>query len=174
MEDLLHPTSGLFNPTLRFAFTNVTTEDFVSYWDSQPIIIRPGQTVELSHHLAVKLLKEMVDKIMIGDAKLDETNYYKNNPNAIANTYRSPKGSSLGVPAARKVWEDQIIKQLAPDEESPAIVEMRAKLKAELVAAANNEQRVEAIHVPTNINEFANIDNKEEKTSKKPLKLKTV
>ena len=167
-DDVLHP-NGLFNPTLRFAFTNITSEDFLSYWDGQPITVKAGKTVEVSHHLAVKMTKEMVDKIMIGNAKLDELK----NTTAINPQYRSPQGMSLGVPAARKIWEDQIIKELTPDEESPDIVEMRAKLKAEILAGQNKEQ-AQPVHIPTNLNEFAELGKDEIKVDKKPIKLKEV
>ena len=118
---------GLFNPLARYAFTNITDEDFTSKWDGQVIgPIKPRQTIELPHHLAVKLTKEMVDSIMIGKAKLDEVSV--NQP-----YYRSPQGSAIGVPAARKVWEDQILRELQVDEESPEIQVMRAKIREELI-----------------------------------------
>lgn len=168
-EDVLHP-NGLFNPTLRFAFTNITTEDFKSFWGGQPIIIKAGQTVELTHHLAVKLTKELVDKIMQGEAHLDELAHKD-----IA-YYRSPKGMMLGVPAARKVWEDKIVRELAPDEESPEIQVMRAQLKEEILAQQNKEQ-AQPVHIPTSLSEFAEIKEgvvAEEKAEQKPMKLKPV
>src|ERR1700722_3052553 len=103
MSSLLKKTDGLFNPVLKFAFTNITDEDFVSAWNGVPITVKAGQTVTLPHHLAHKLTDELVDKIMITNIKTNETEYYKNNPNTAPNMYRAP--SSLGVPAARKVWE---------------------------------------------------------------------
>ncbi len=129
-NDVLHP-EGIYNPLLRFAFTNISEEELVSAWDGQPIKVPAGMTIELPHHLAVKLTKELVDKIMIGNAKLNEVEFYKNNPNAQMNTFRS--SSSLGVPAARKVWEEQICRQMEVDEESPQVQVMRSNIRAELM-----------------------------------------
>lgn len=147
-DDLLHP-SGLYNPALRFAFTNVTKEDFTSYWSGQPIKIKAGQSVELTHHLAVKLTKELVDKIMQEEAKLDEEVYYKNNPNTAPNLYRSSKGLSLGIPAARKPYEDSVCRLLAHDEESPETQVLRAELRAEIMANMNQEPSHSPAPIPS-------------------------
>lgn len=149
MSSLLGRGEGLYNNTRRFAFTNITEEVFTSAWDSQPITVQPGQTVELPHHLADKLTDELVNQIMIGDAKLDEVT--KNQP-----YYRSPKGSSLGVPAARKVWEDQIVRELQVDEESPEIQVMRAKIREEVLADLKREPAKTEIQLPS-MTEFAEI-----------------
>lgn len=172
-NDVLNP-EGLFNPALKFAFTNITEEEFVSAWDGQPIKVPAGATVELTHHLAVKLTKELVDKIMIGNAKLDELAFYAKNPNTAPNMYRSP--SSLGVPAARKKWEDQICRQMEVDEESPQIQIMRATIKAELMADLQKETASSnpLANAPASIAEFADLTKKEEEVEKPALKVKTV
>lgn len=160
-HDTLHP-EGLYNPTLRFAFTNITDEEFTSFWGGQPIAIKPGKTVELTHHLAVKLTKELVDKIMQGLTR-------------IGGEQTKKEGTSLGVPSARKIWEDRIVKELRPDEESPEIQVMRAELKAEILAQQNKEQRSEPVHVPTSLEEFADLTVKNApKEAKKPLKVKQI
>ncbi len=175
MSSLVGKNDGLFNPALRFAFTNITTEDFASAWNGSPIIIKAGQTVELPHHLADKLTDELVNKIMIGKAKLDEVTYYKKNPNAAANTYRAP--SSLGVPAARKVWEDQIVRQLQVDEESPEIQVIRAQIREQLQADLKKETSKAPPNAPSSLEAFAEIKEggiEVPPPNKKPLKLKTV
>jgi hypothetical protein len=170
-EDILHP-NGLFNPALRFAFTNITQEEFKSYWNGSPIIVKPGQTVELQHHLAVKMTKELVDQIMQNEVKIDEIEH-----KATA-YYRSPKGMNLGVPAARKVWEDKIVRVLDTDEESPEIQVMRAQLKQEILAAQNKEQlQPEPVRVPTSFSEFAELKSDKDQTpkvEKKPIRMKEV
>lgn len=166
-EDLLHP-EGLFNPTLRFAFTNITDEEFTSYWGGQPIKIKAGQTVELTHHLAVKLTKELVDKIILGAAKLDKD--AQKDP-----YYRSPMAGNLGVPAYRKQYEEKICRLLGTDEESPEIQLMRVQMKEELLAAQNKEQIQQPVHIPTDISEFADINKKEvKKEEQKPMRMKPV
>ena len=167
-ENWLNP-EGLFNPLIKGAFTNITEETFTSYWDGSPIIVPAGATIELSHHLACKLTKELVDKIMIGNAKLDEI--AKNQP-----YYRSPQGSSLGVPAARKVWEDQICRQMAVDEESPQVQVLRATIKAELMADMNQEvaKQNPLENAPKSVGEFADLVASHEPVAKAPIKMKEV
>jgi len=164
---------GLYNPALRFAFTNITKEDFSSTWNGSPLVVKPGQTIELPHHLAVKLTTELVDKIMIGAAKLDEIAV--NQP-----YYRSPKGGSLGVPSARKVWEDQILRELSVDEESPEIQVIRAEERAKLLSDLEQSNKpVEPVlsNVKLDITEFSELkdaNSKKEEVVKKPLKVKTI
>jgi len=164
--DVLHP-QGLYNPLLRFAFTNITEEPLVSMWDGSPITVPTGATIELPHHLAVKLTKELVDKIIIGNAKLDEVTRNKEN-------FRSPIGMSLGVPAARKVWEDQICRELAVDEESPQIQVMRAQIREELTRDLSSEVSKQPVHTPSSISEFAELGREEVKAEKAPIRLKTI
>jgi hypothetical protein len=175
MSHLVGKNDGLFDPSKRFAFTNISEEVFTSAWGGAPIVVQPGQTVELPHHLANKLTDELVDKIMIGNVKMDEVEYYKKNPNTAPNMFRAP--NSLGVPAARKVWEDQIVRELAVDEESPQVQVMRAELKAQLEAELSAQPAREPVQVPTNIAEFSELNNvgqSKPAAAPKPIKLKTV
>lgn len=176
MKELLHPEIGVYNPALRFAFTNITEEEFESAWGGQPIKIPAGKTVELSHHLAVKLTKEIVDKIMIGEAKLDEVANNKGNP-----YYRSPKGMSLGIPSAREVWEKKVVRLLDVDEESPEMQTVRSKIREELLSdfEASKQPTSSSIQLPNSLNEFADINKvnqeakvEEKKRGRPPLKLK--
>lgn len=166
---------GLYNPSLRFAFTNITTEAFTSYWNGVPIVIKAGETIEISnitpipgagHAIAVKMTGEMVDKIMMDEAKMDEIRV--NTP-----YYRSPKGTSLGVPAARKPIEDQILRELSPEEESPAIQTIRKQLLEEIQAGGDEKQTTAPVHIPTSIEEFADINNvSKEPAIERPAKVK--
>lgn len=145
-EDVLHPTNGIFNPLYRFAFTNITKEDLESFWNGRPLKVKAGETVKLTHHLAVKLTKELVDRIMITDVKLNEVNFYKNNPNTAPNMYRAP--SSLGVPAARKIWEDKIIKQLPTEKDEIQLEIMRSEMIEGLTQDLNRQTSTEPVSVP--------------------------
>lgn len=160
---------GLYNPMLRFAFTNITEEDFVSVWDGNPITVKPGESIEVPQYLAVKFTGELVDKIMISAVKLDEVEYYKRNPGQIPNSYRG--ASSLGVPRARQEWEEKICRQLEVDEESPQMQIMRAQIKAELEADLNKETNRDPVPVPTSLEEFADLDKKDAAAPKEPLKV---
>lgn len=173
LQELLYIRQGIYNPMLKFAFTNITEETFTSAWGGEPIVISAGNTVELPHHLAAKLTKELVDKIMIGNAKLNEVEFYKNNPNVQINTYRAP--SSLGVPAARKTWEDQIVHLMAPDEESPQTQLMRIKIKEELLRDLKAEPSTGSPldNAPKNLGEFADLNTDKILTIEvAPMKLK--
>jgi hypothetical protein len=174
MRSFLEDIGGLYNPTLRFAFTNITEEDFTSYWGGVPIIVKPRETIEISnttpipgagHALALKMTGELVDKIMIGNIKLDEA--AKKDP-----YYRSPEGSSLGVPAARKIWEDQILRQLAPDEESPSIQVMRKQMMEEIKTGTSAQVSKEPVKGPGSLEEFADLTAKTPQETKPPVKVK--
>lgn len=174
IDTLLHPKQGIYNPTLKFTFTNITEEEFVSAWNSEPIKIPAGRTVELPHYLAVKLTKELVDKIMIGNTKLNEVEFYKNNPNSMPNTYRAP--SSLGVPAARKVWEDQICKLMNVDPDSPEVQLQRLGIKQQLIDDLNAVPSTGSpLDNAPSLSEFADLTApKQEEAPKTEIKLKKV
>lgn len=95
IQDFLY-FEGMYNPVLRFAFTNTLEHDFVSYWGGKRYIVKPGDTVKLPHYLAVKFTKEIVDQVM----------------------QEQKMGMSLGVPAMRKPFEDKVLSILPPEEGS--------------------------------------------------------
>lgn len=103
--------NGIYDPSKRFAFTNITDEDFTFRWADNPIKVKAGETVELPHHLAVIATTQLVDKIMIGEVHEEELKVRSETRNP---SYRSPRGISLGVPAAREPYEKKILKELEP------------------------------------------------------------
>ncbi len=167
MKSFLDVESGIYDPRKRFAFTNITEEPLVSAYDGQSITIQPHQTVELKHHLAIKLTGELVDKIMIGNVKMDEVQ--KNQP-----YYRSPQGSSLGVPSARKVWEDQILVELSAEDNSAQSEIDKAVIKEELKRDLSAETSTSPAVGPTSTAEFADALAKPEVKIKAPLKVKPI
>jgi hypothetical protein len=167
-KDYLHMKMGIFDNTLKFAFTNITEEPFDIVWDGAIVTtVKAGVSVELPHYLASKCTKELVDKIMIGNAKLNELDFYTKNPNMMPNTYRA--SSSLAVPAARKVWEDQICHLMAVDEESPQVQIMRAQIKEELLRDLNAETANGSPldGAPTSLTDFADLTEGKEIAPKK-------
>jgi hypothetical protein len=167
---------GLFNPALRFAFTNITDDVFVSYWDKIPITVKPHETIEIGpttpivgvgHALAVKMTGELVDKIMINLAKMDELNH-KDIP-----YYRSPDGTAMGVPAARQVWEVKILRELKSDEDSPSLQSLRNQLKEEILSRGDAHREPAPI-MPKSIEEFADLTKKPEEVKKPEAKVKKV
>jgi hypothetical protein len=175
-ENILNP-EGLYNPLLKFAFTNITETPFEIIWDGKIVTtLKAGETVELNHYLAVACTKRLVDMIMIGNAKLDELTYYKNNPNMQPNTYRAP--NALGVPSARKVWEDQICRVMDTDEESPQVQIMRATIREELMKdlQAQPSQGSPLEGAPARVEDFADLTKPkvEEEVTPSPIKVKKI
>ena len=168
---------GLYNPSLKFAFTNISETPFTIVWDGKIVTtLKAGETVELNHYLAVASTKRLVDLIMIGNAKLDELAYYKNNPNTQPNMYRA--SSSLGVPAARKVWEDRICKVIEVDDESPQAQVDRATIREELMKdlSAEPSHGSPLDNAPTRVEDFADLTapKKEESPKQSPIKVKKI
>jgi len=128
---------GVFNPLRRFAFTNITDDLFTFHWDGKPISVKAHDTIELPHHLMYIATTKLVDKIMIAKFKDDEDKAINVNKDG-----RHKAGLSLGVPAARKVYEDQIVRELEVDEESPQIQVMRAQIRDQVLSdIANGEKK---------------------------------
>lgn len=181
MSGLVSKKDGIFNNAQRFAVTNILEEDFTSQWGGNPFTIAKGKTVSLPMYLANKVVDEMVDKIMITAIKTNETEYYKNNPNTAPNLYRAP--SSLGVPAARKIWEDKIVKPLAIEEGTTESQLLRMQIKEELENDMNKEISRDPVPVPMSavgsfssdsMKEFAELGKEEEPKPKKAIKIKEV
>lgn len=113
MSSNLWVKQGIYDPSKRFSFKNITTEPFTFTWAKQPITVKAGETVELPHHLAVLATTQLVDNIMNKEIREEEEKVKAETKNAY---YRSPRAASLGVPAAREVWEKQIVRELSPSE----------------------------------------------------------
>lgn len=146
MSSYLDKKEGIYTPGTRWSFTNITAEPFESKWGGIPVLVGPDETIEISditpfvglglgECLSIKMTGELVDRIMMGVAKLDEVE--KNQP-----YYRSPKGGALGVPAARKPWEDKILRRLETDEDSTETASIRAQFKAGLEADMSRKEGI--------------------------------
>lgn len=157
MSSYLTPKDGIYDPSKRFAFTNITDEPFTFQWGGTPITVKPKGTVELPHHLAILATKNLVDKIMGAEAREDELKTRKSNKDPY---WRSPKGISVGVPEARKPYEDKILRELKLDEESPEVAVMRAQIKEQLMADMSQEKAAPVTKMSVGKEEFAIIDKK--------------
>lgn len=146
MSGILSKDQGVLNAAQRYSFTNITNEEFTSYWNKNPITVKAGATVTVPEYLADKMVDELVNKIMITEIKTKETEYYQKNPNTAPNFYRQP--SSLGVPAARKVWEDKIVKKLPMEEGSTESQLLRLQIKEQLEHDLKAEVSTEPVAVP--------------------------
>lgn len=120
----------MYDPTKRFAFTNITDKPFTFTWDSRPITVEIGETVELPEYLAVLATAKIVDEIMTAEIKAEEDIIKKDTRDPY---YRSPRANSLAVPAARKPYEDKVVKELAPHKNNDARMQViRASLTDEI------------------------------------------
>lgn len=128
---------GIYDPTKRFAFTNIDSEPFTFTWGGKPITVKAGETVELRHHLAVLATTRLVDKIMMDEQNAKTAEMKKINP-----MYLAPnQAGSLGVPAARAPYEAKVLRELPPREDNDAQLNViRAELKDELQKDLSGEK----------------------------------
>lgn len=108
---------GMYNPVVRFAFTNILDENFVSAWNSRPYVVKPRETVKLPHHLAAKFTREIVDILM----------------------NRDNKGLLMAVPENRKPYENKVLSML-PQEESMEMEVMKNEFIEELERDINRKE----------------------------------
>lgn len=157
MSSYLTVKNGIYDPSKRFAFTNISSTDFTFSWGGKPITVKTGDVVEMPHHLAVLATGKLVDQIMMGIAREDEIKMRLENKDPY---WRSPKGISVGIPEARKPYEDKVLRELAPDEENPQTAMMRASMREQLMhdLSAEKAQTIDKISVP--LEQFAEIKEK--------------
>ncbi len=165
MSSHLFPKEGVYNPLKRFAFTNITDDLFTFHWDGKPISVKAHDTIELPHHLMYIAATKLVDKIMINDAKRDEEEGKK--------TDRFYRGRNMmGVPDARKVYEDQIVRELEVDEESPQIAVLKAQIRDQVLndleVGAKKAAPVESIVASINLDAMTQVKDKNETVSEFP------
>jgi len=98
----------MYDPTKRFEFTNISDTDFEFKWNGTPIVVKPGKKVILKHHLAVLAATKLCDQLMMADINKRTEEERAKNPMYIAPN----RAGSLGVPAARKPYEDKILREL--------------------------------------------------------------
>lgn len=133
MSSNLWVKNGVYDPTRRFAFTNITSEEFTFKWGDSPIKVKAGETLELPHHLAVLATTRLVDNIMNKEINEEEVKMRAETRNP---HYRSPRGLSPGIPAAREPYETKILRELKPDETKISESQLgviRSELKETLV-----------------------------------------
>lgn len=174
MSSIKEKGQGVYNPAQRYNVTNILDEDFTTYWNKLPVTIAKGKTISVPEYLADKMVDEMVDKIMLAQVKANEEAYYKANPNTAPNNYRAP--NSMGVPAARKVWEDKIVEKLPMEEGSTEAQLLRLQIKEQLETDLKAEASTDPVAVPQSavgnfsqesLKEFAEIKSGNEPVKKK-------
>lgn len=137
---------GLYDPTKRFAFTNISNEDFYIVWNKQRVKVAPKETVELPEYLALKSTHELVDKVMLGEQYDKLLKIRETKPDYIA----PPGAGMLGVPAARKPYEDRILKELSPKnttESQLQVLRMKNEIEQDIKRSAKKSEDVSTIKV---------------------------
>lgn len=153
MSSYLTVKEGIYDPTRRFAFTNIDTADYTLTWDGKPLVtVKPGESVELPHHLAVMATGELVDRIMMAETKADEEAH------ATTPYYRSPKGIAMGVPAARKPFEDKVLKEIPVDQASSQFKILQSQLIETVKADLSAETSKPISSISVKPEEFAGIE----------------
>ncbi len=121
MSSFLSKKEGIYDPGRRYSFTNISDQPFQLKWNSQVAgVLQPGESMELSdatpfpgsgngQALGYLFTKQLVDRIMFGEAKADEL--VKNTP-----YYRSPLATRAGIPVERHPYEEKILKELPQSE----------------------------------------------------------
>lgn len=129
---------GMYDPRKRYGFKNITDEDFTFTWNSNPITVKPGVEIELPEHMAILATHKIVDQVMGKIAHEDTERLRKEMKDPYA---RSPLGIAMGVPTARKPFEDKVLRELKVDEQSPQIQILRAQTKEQIVNDLTNAQK---------------------------------
>lgn len=157
MSSYLSVKDGIYDPSKRFGFKNITKEDFTFTWGNQPIKVKAGQEIELPHHLAVLATGKLVDKIMNDSVREEEVKMRTKNKDPM---WRSPRGLSTGIPEARKPFETQILRELKIDDENPQMAVIRAQIREELLSDLNAEKAAPVAKMTVKTEEFSQIQSK--------------
>jgi hypothetical protein len=144
---------GIYDPTKRFAFTNVSDKDFTFKWDGKPITIKAHKTVEMPHHLAIKATTELVDYLMQSEEQEKTARIKEKNPE-----YKAPnQAGSMGVPMARKPFEDRILKELKVEENSPENEMFKAGIREQIIKDLNAQPSASVSATSVTESDFAPI-----------------
>lgn len=138
MSSFLDKKIGVYDPSKRYGFKNITSEPFTFSWGGNPITVKAGAEIEVPEHYAIVATTKLVDQIMQDEVREEE----KKMRAELRDPYwRSPKGIAMGVPAARKPYEDKILRELAFDEENPQTQVMRSQIKEQIMNDMTNAQK---------------------------------
>lgn len=138
MSSFLDKKSGVYDITKTYAVKNITDKPFTFRWNSNPMTIQQGKELNMPEHFMIVAVTKMVDEIMQEETRVEEVEMRKQ----LRDPYwRSPKGIALGVPAARKVYEDKIVREVKLDESDPQTQVRKVQLKEEIMGDILNSQK---------------------------------
>lgn len=135
-RSLLIKDQGKYDVATRWAFTNISDVPFMSRWNSQPIRVEAGETIEVSDSTPIfglgngdaigrKMTIELCDQILSTRAHKELEKAMRKNPALVRRTFQSEADIQFKSPTARKVLEDQILVRLPDEMTAEQMVGMR-------------------------------------------------
>jgi len=158
-RSFLSKEDTIFTAGKRFSFTNITNEDFESKWGGVPIVVPPHKTIEISdrvpfigagmgENLALKFTRELVDKILLGQVnEMPATT-------PMEEKKRSNVAAGMRVPFQRQKLEDQILKELEPEDEAG----LRYLGEAKIREIEFDQSKKEGVDYDNNKDRFIDLD----------------
>ena len=127
----------VFDNDVRFVFSNWTNEDFIGKWETTFTTIKAGETMELPMYKAYNFCKHLVDREM----------------------NREGKANLMGNDDARKSFEDKTIAEITAGTDSPAMLALKEKIRAEMedVKSPAKEMSSGDVNVTKQEGEFADL-----------------
>lgn len=110
----------IYDNNRRFVFNNWSKEDFTGKWGGNTELIKVGEIKEYPMYLAFHYAKHFVDREM----------------------FRDKKEVMMGVPEERKKYWDKTISEITGDTESPALVALKEKIRAEIEEELGLDKKV--------------------------------
>ncbi len=145
----------LYDNTQRYKFTNIDDEPFVGLWDGREFVtVKPGQSVTLPEAQAITYAKDLCTRVMQKEEK------EKFVPNARAATWEESDRSRVGIPMARKPYEDRIVQKLSTDEDSPETQALRSEIREELLRDLSAQVNTEPPRPPSSTRDLRLVKDK--------------
>ena len=129
----------LYDNSQRYRFTNIDDEPFVGLWDGREFVTVPsGGSVTLPEAQAITYAKELCTRVMFKEEK------EKFIPNMREATWEESQKTRVGIPMARKPYEDRILQHLELNDETPEVQAMRSEMREQLMRDLNAQVSTDA------------------------------
>jgi hypothetical protein len=145
-EKIRRGEQGMFDPTKRYSFTNITDEPFQFGWNGVNIDVAPKESIEITQYLAYQAVNKMIDQLIMAKNKKDLDKIRETNP-----AYLTPPGAGMmGIPAYRVTFENMIVKELPSKSGNDAkldIIRAKEAIMSDIKRSAEEPQPIESIKV---------------------------
>ena len=145
-EGIRKGAQGMFDPTKRYAFTNITDENFQFGWNGVTIDVAPKETIELPQYLAYQATNKIIDQIIMSKSKRDLDKIRETNPGFLT----PPGAGMMGVPAYRLTFEDMVVRELPPKVGAEAkldIIRAKEQVMSDIKRSSEEVKPIETIKV---------------------------